>query len=183
MINVDSKVKNIYYMLCYSFNSSLLKEKDEATLGDEAFNNIYNLFSLLLCLVLKIQIKKGVYKDYNFESDKLSTIKGKINLNSSFKSNTLVNKKIVCEYGFYNFFRFFIAFFLLFEYNSGNKILEGINMRKNINFNGNSQYKIIAVDDESGVLDTLKVFLNKAGYDFVGITDPMEAIERVKTEK
>lgn len=55
-------------------------------------------------------------------------------------------------------------------------------MRKNINFNGNSQYKIIAVDDESGVLDTLKVFLNKAGYDFVGITDPMEAIERVKVE-
>lgn len=102
MINVDSKVKNIYYMLCYSFNSSLLKEKDEATLGDEAFNNIYNLFSLLLCLVLKIQIKKGVYKDYNFESDKLSTIKGKINLNSSFKSNTLVNKKIVCEYDDYN---------------------------------------------------------------------------------
>ena len=55
-------------------------------------------------------------------------------------------------------------------------------MRKNINLNENSQYKIIAVDDESGVLDTLKVFLNKAGYDFVGITDPMEAIERVKVE-
>lgn len=55
-------------------------------------------------------------------------------------------------------------------------------MRKNIYSNENSQYKIIAVDDESGVLDSLKVFLNKSGYNFVGITDPMEAIERVKTE-
>ena len=55
-------------------------------------------------------------------------------------------------------------------------------MRKNVNSNENSQYKIIAVDDESGVLDTLKVFLNKSGYSFVGITDPMEAIERVKVE-
>ena len=55
-------------------------------------------------------------------------------------------------------------------------------MRKNINLNENSQYKIIAVDDESGILDTLKVFLNKAGYGFVGVTDPMEAIERVKVE-
>lgn len=55
-------------------------------------------------------------------------------------------------------------------------------MRKNVNLNENSQYKIIAVDDEPGILDTLKVFLNKAGYDFVGITDPMEAIERVKIE-
>ena len=55
-------------------------------------------------------------------------------------------------------------------------------MRKNFNSNENSQYKIIAVDDESGILDTLKVFLNKAGYSFVGITDPLEAIERVKIE-
>ena len=55
-------------------------------------------------------------------------------------------------------------------------------MRKNINSNENSQYKIIAVDDEPGVLDTLKVFLTKAGYTFVGITNPMEAIERVKIE-
>ena len=55
-------------------------------------------------------------------------------------------------------------------------------MRKNIYSNENSQYKIIAVDDESGILDSLKVFLNKSGYNFVGITDPMEAIERVKTE-
>ena len=55
-------------------------------------------------------------------------------------------------------------------------------MRKNIYSNENSQYKIIAVDDESGILDSLKVFLTKSGYSFVGITDPVEAIERVKTE-
>ncbi len=55
-------------------------------------------------------------------------------------------------------------------------------MRKNIYSNENSQYKIIAVDDESGVLDSLNVFLSKAGYKFVGITDPMEAIELVKEE-
>ena len=55
-------------------------------------------------------------------------------------------------------------------------------MRKNIYSNENSQYKIIAVDDESGILDSLKVFLTKSGYSFVGITDPIEAIERIKTE-
>ena len=52
MINVDNKVKNIYYMLCYSFYGEQLKEKNEAELGSEAFDNIYNLFSLLLCLQL-----------------------------------------------------------------------------------------------------------------------------------
>ena len=55
-------------------------------------------------------------------------------------------------------------------------------MRKNIHLNKNSQYKIIAVDDEPGVLDSLNVFLSKAGYNFVGCTDPMEAIEKVRNE-
>ena len=55
-------------------------------------------------------------------------------------------------------------------------------MRKNIYSNENSQYKIIAVDDEPGILDSLKVFLTKEGYTFVGVTDPIEAIEKVKSE-
>ena len=55
-------------------------------------------------------------------------------------------------------------------------------MRKNSHTNINSQYKIIAVDDEVGILDSLNVFLSKAGYSFVGVTDPMEAIEKVRNE-
>lgn len=55
-------------------------------------------------------------------------------------------------------------------------------MRKNIHSSVNSKYKIIAVDDEVGILDSLQVFLSKAGYSFVGVTNPLEAIEMVKTE-
>jgi len=55
-------------------------------------------------------------------------------------------------------------------------------MRKNIHENENSKYKIIAVDDEDGVLDSLQVFLTRSGYSFVGVTDPLEALERVKEE-
>lgn len=46
----------------------------------------------------------------------------------------------------------------------------------------NGQYKIIAVDDEQGIVDSLSIFLKRSGYDFTGVTDPMEAIERVKNE-
>ena len=55
-------------------------------------------------------------------------------------------------------------------------------MRKNIHSDEGYKYKIIGVDDESGILDSLKVFLNKAGYGFVGVNDPLEAIQRVKDE-
>ena len=43
-------------------------------------------------------------------------------------------------------------------------------------------YKIIAVDDESGIIDSLSVFLKRSGYQLTGITNPLEAIERVRNE-
>ena len=55
-------------------------------------------------------------------------------------------------------------------------------MRKYNQSNEDAKYKIIAVDDEAGILDSLNVFLTKSGYSFVGITDPLEAIERVRNE-
>ncbi len=54
-------------------------------------------------------------------------------------------------------------------------------MRKN-HVEISNDYKIIAVDDEQGILDSLNVFLTRSGYTFVGLTDPIEAIERVKNE-
>ena len=58
-------------------------------------------------------------------------------------------------------------------------------MRKglqNIVNNENKNYKIIAVDDEEGIIDSLSIFLKRSGYEFTGVTNPMEAIERVKNE-
>ena len=48
--------------------------------------------------------------------------------------------------------------------------------------NGESKYKIIGVDDENGILDSLRVLLENSNYEFVGITDPVEAIEKVRQE-
>ncbi len=55
-------------------------------------------------------------------------------------------------------------------------------MRKNMQNASQNGYKIIAVDDEEGIVDSLSVFLKRSGYDLVGVTDPLEAIERVKNE-
>ena len=55
-------------------------------------------------------------------------------------------------------------------------------MRKGIQDIKSNGYKIIAVDDEIGIVDSLSIFLKRSGYDFTGVTDPTEAIERVKNE-
>ena len=55
-------------------------------------------------------------------------------------------------------------------------------MRKNISEQSSNGYKIIVVDDEPGILDSLSIFLKRSGYEFTGVTDPLEAIEKVKNE-
>lgn len=55
-------------------------------------------------------------------------------------------------------------------------------MRKGVQGVQSNGYKIIAVDDEMGIVDSLSIFLKHSGYDFTGVTDPMEAIDRVRNE-
>ena len=55
-------------------------------------------------------------------------------------------------------------------------------MRKNEVHSPSNGYKIIAVDDEEGIVDSLSIFLKRSGYEFTGVTDPLEAIERVRNE-
>ena len=55
-------------------------------------------------------------------------------------------------------------------------------MRKNIHNVNTDGIKIIVVDDEIGIIDSLSIFLKRAGHQFVGVTNPYEAIELLKKE-
>ena len=55
-------------------------------------------------------------------------------------------------------------------------------MRKGLQEVMKNGYRIIAVDDEEGIVDSLSIFLKRSGYEFIGVTDPIEAIEKVKDE-
>ena len=55
-------------------------------------------------------------------------------------------------------------------------------MRKNMITAESNGYKIIVVDYEQGIVDSLSIFLKRSGYDFTGLTNPLEAIERVRNE-
>lgn len=43
--------------------------------------------------------------------------------------------------------------------------------------------KVLIVDDEIGIIDSLSIFLKRYGYNFTGVTNPLEAIEKVKNEQ
>ena len=45
-----------------------------------------------------------------------------------------------------------------------------------------SPYKLMAVDDDAGILDSLKIVLKKSGYDVVTFTNPLDAIEELRKQ-
>src|SRR5574344_800864 len=98
MIKGDTKIKNIYYMLCYSFNKDLFGDTDVSNVDSEVFANIYNLFSIILTMMIRKQIKKGINKDYSNEKESLSTITGKINLAETINTNTLIQQRLISNY-------------------------------------------------------------------------------------
>lgn len=55
-------------------------------------------------------------------------------------------------------------------------------MRKYMQTVATKPYKIIAIDDDQGILDSLKVVLKRNGYDLTTFQNPVEAIEFLKKE-
>lgn len=54
-------------------------------------------------------------------------------------------------------------------------------MRKKKTTGISSDYKLLLVDDEQGIIDSLLIILNKNGYNVTGVTDAIEAIEKIRT--
>lgn len=44
-------------------------------------------------------------------------------------------------------------------------------------------YRILIVDDEPGIIDSLSIILNRSGYFYEGVTSPLEAIEKIRNER
>ncbi|MDP4179685.1 MAG: HD domain-containing response regulator [Bacillota bacterium] len=54
-------------------------------------------------------------------------------------------------------------------------------MRKNSQIKSKG-YRIMVIDDEIGIVDSLSIVLSKAGYETKGFTDPLEAVEYLRIE-
>ena len=90
------RIQNIYYMLAYAFQ--VLKEQGYASVATEEFENTADLLSTILARGLAIQIKRGLQREYNEETEILSGIRGKIDVTDSVKRQTLIKQQLVCNH-------------------------------------------------------------------------------------
>ena len=89
-------VKNIYYMLSYAYQ--VLKELDIREMELESFDNVQKLCAEILIKGVSVQIKRGLKRDYEPRQEMLSSIKGKIDVSDSIKTQSILRRQLVCSY-------------------------------------------------------------------------------------
>lgn len=95
-INNNIPIRNIYYMLSYAYQTLNLSEYKQ--IGLEKFENVKELYAEILSIGIPVLIRGGLSKDYISVEETSNVIKGKIDINSTIKKNTLVNKKVAVVY-------------------------------------------------------------------------------------
>ena len=90
------KIQNIYYMLSYAFK--VLKGQEYVKCATEEFENTADLMAAILSKGIAIQIKRGLLREYIEVIEPLSSLRGKIDVTESIKTQTLIKQQLICTY-------------------------------------------------------------------------------------
>ena len=89
-------VRNIYYMLTYAFR--VLDSQGYRQMATEAFHNVADLCAAILSKGVSQQIKQGLGRVYLAKTEPLSALRGRIDIQSSIKTQSLLRRRLVCTY-------------------------------------------------------------------------------------
>mgnify|MGYP000854884357 CR=1 FL=1 len=90
------RVKNIYYMLAYAFQA--LNSQRYKNIATEKFQNIGELMAAILIKGIDQQVKRGLGKEYIARTEPISSLRGKIDVSASLKTQAIIRQQMVCTY-------------------------------------------------------------------------------------
>lgn len=90
------RIQNVYYMLAYAFQ--VLNEQGYKNIATEDFDNTAELCAAILSRGISTQIKRGLGKEYISKTEPLSSLRGKIDISESMKTQTFLKKQMICSY-------------------------------------------------------------------------------------
>ena len=90
------RIQNIYYMLAYAFQ--VLNEQGYKDIATEDFENTAELCAAILARGINTQIKRGLGREYIPQTEELSSLRGKIDITESIKTQGFQRNKLVCSY-------------------------------------------------------------------------------------
>ena len=89
-------IHNVYYMLSYAFQ--ILNEQSYKSIATEQFHNTADLMAAILSKGIATQIKCGLGKEYILRTEALSSLRGKMDITESIKTQTILKKQMWCTY-------------------------------------------------------------------------------------
>ena len=89
-------VQNIYYMLSYAFQ--VLNEQGYKNIATEYFPNTAELMAAILEKGIAVQLKRGLGKEYIPQTEALSSLRGKVDIAESIKTQAMLRKQLICTY-------------------------------------------------------------------------------------
>lgn len=89
-------IKNIFIMLCYAWN--VLAVKDTVKLEEERFTDVYNLLGRLLVFGTTKVIRQGINKSFVDQSETMTTVRGKLDLNETLKLRMRHQMRCSCNF-------------------------------------------------------------------------------------
>jgi len=90
------RIQNVYHMLAYAFQ--VLNEQGYKNIATEDFDNTAELCAAILARGISTQIKRGLGKEYIPRTEALSSLRGKIDITESIKTQAFQRKQLVCSY-------------------------------------------------------------------------------------
>ena len=93
-------IKNLFYMLCYAWN--VLAVADDMKVGTDNFDDAYNLLSRVFSYGIGKLIRSGFHRSYIENTEELSTLRGKIEVQQSMSKQTAQRKRLICTYDEYS---------------------------------------------------------------------------------
>lgn len=90
------RISNIYHMLAYAFHS--LNVGNTTQMGQEAFENLHELFAEIIINGMRRLLKRGLPHCYSCKCEELGNVRGKIDLQSTVRRQTMIRHHLVCEF-------------------------------------------------------------------------------------
>ncbi len=89
-------IENIYYLLCYAWNT--LDEKERVNVSIDDKTELLDLFAKVLINSTEMLLKRGIDKNYIDHTEELAGVKGKVEISQTLKSNLLSKQRAICTY-------------------------------------------------------------------------------------
>ena len=90
------RVRNLFHMLAYAF--SALAEQGYRSVATEDFDNAAELCAAILERGVSLQLKRGLGQEYVSRTEARSSLRGKIEVTESVKSQAVLRRQLVCSY-------------------------------------------------------------------------------------